>query len=964
MSEPREQASPPADAGEYGELLATKLFAPRPRPGFVSRPRLVRELDEGLARGLVLVSAPAGSGKTTLLAEWAQQRRVAWLSLDASDNDPVRFWRHAVAALDRARPGVAQRILPQLGPPPPSSFEGLVTTLINELAAEPDQSEIVLVLDDDHEINSLAVHDSLAFLLKHRPETLRMVLAGRVDPPLPLAQLRARGQLAELRIATLRFTPEEAASLLREAIGPSSALSDASADELTTRTEGWAAGLQLAALSLRGSPDLAGSLATFSSGHRFVFDYLAEEVLERQPEQVRAFLLDTSVLERLSGPLCNAVTGRADGAAMLEAIERANLFLEPLDEVRGWWRYHQLFADLLRARLRQQRPERAAALHRSAAGWYERNGFPNDAIHHAFAAGDVASAARMIERHVDALLVRSERVTLERWLAALPSDVVKLRPRLLLAQADMALSSGRLEAAADALDAAEQAFAAIPDASHQPSAGRSAGLVANVPAAIAFWRAYLAELGGDAERAIALDHRALAALGEGESVLTSAVRLHLRAVELLKDVLPGVVPRCEALVDAERAFAASMTELRAAGETYLALRACELLGHIQRAQGRLEASLETYWQGLDIAAPTGRPPLPAAGAAYVGLAEVAYQRGELDVAMERANAGVALSRQLAYPRPLAAGLAVLARIRQANGDLSAAFDVLDGYRQGAPTVGALVSGAGRERPRPSAAPSRGVTGLLDPVPALRARLLLARGDLAGALRWVQERGVIGENEVSYPREPDFLVLARVLLAQDLPDQSLELLDRLSALAVAQGRTGSVIEIQALRAVAFLAASDQTAALAVLAETLTLAYPQGYVQVFVDEGAPMRTLLGRLVAAQRRDRDPLLGYVSTLLAAFERGAAPGASSMGLGGASMPGLIEALSGRELEVLRLLAAGKQNREIAGELYVTVDTVKKHVTHIFEKLGVVNRTQATARARELGFLDNAPNSSPSNRA
>ena len=375
-------------ASERDVLLATKLHLPRPQPGFVPRPRLLDQLDEGLARSLILVCAPAGFGKTALLADWVGRggRPVGWLSLDAGDNDPARFWRNAVAALDTARPGIAERVGPMLGPPAPPSFEGLVTALVNELAGQLADGEVLLVLDDYHLIDSPPVHASLTFLLEHLPPGLHVVLASRADPPLPLARLRARGQLAELRAADLRFTAEEAAALLLEAAGPG--LPEASVAALEARTEGWAAGLQLAALSLRGQPDAAGFVATFSGSHRYVLDYLAEEVLERQPEQLREFLLETSVLERLVGELCDAVTGRSDGQAMLEAIEAAGLFLVPLDEVRGWWRYHQLFADLLRARLQQEQPDRVPALHRNAATWSEEHGLADDAVRHALAAGD------------------------------------------------------------------------------------------------------------------------------------------------------------------------------------------------------------------------------------------------------------------------------------------------------------------------------------------------------------------------------------------------------------------------------------------------------------------------------------------------------------------------------------------------------------------------------------------------
>ena len=404
MTEPPAAASPSAAASERDVLLTTKLHLPGPRPGQVPRPRLMARLDEGLARGLVLVCAPAGYGKTVLLADWARRgtHPVAWLSLDAGDNDPARFWRHAVTALDRARPGTGDRVAPLLGPPAPSSFQGLVTALINDLAGE----EALLVLDDYHVIGSPQVHESLAFLVEHRPAGMCVVLASRSDPPLPLARLRARGQLAEIRVAELRFTPAEAGELLQHA---AAALPDASVAALAARTEGWAAGLQLAALSLRGQEDAAAFVAAFTGSHRYVLDYLAEEVLEQQDEQLRAFLLETSVLERLSGPLCDAVTGREGSQALLEEAERAGLFLIPLDQLRGWWRYHHLFADLLRARLQEQQPGRIAQLHRNAAAWYAGCGLADDAIGHAAAAGEMLRAARIIEQHFDVVLVHSRR---------------------------------------------------------------------------------------------------------------------------------------------------------------------------------------------------------------------------------------------------------------------------------------------------------------------------------------------------------------------------------------------------------------------------------------------------------------------------------------------------------------------------------------------------------------------------
>ena len=531
MADP--SAAAPAGVGMSGQdvLLATKLHMPGPPPGFVPRRRLVQALDEGLARDRVLVCAPAGSGKTALLADWARGGGwpVAWLGLDGGDSDPVRFWRYVMAALDRARPGLAGRVGPLL----PGSFEGLVTALINELAADPGPDEALLVLDDYHLVDSGPVHESVAFLLENLPPGLRVVVSGRADPPLPLARLRGRGQLAELRAADLRFTAEEAAALLGEAAGPG--LPGTAVAALVARTEGWAAGLQLAGLSLRGHADPAGFAAAFGGSHRFVLDYLADEVLVGQPERVRTFLLETSVLERLTGELCDAVTGRADSQAMLAGIERAGLFLVPLDEVRGWWRYHHLFADLLRARLLAEQPGRVQALHRAAAAWCQEHGLADDAVRHALAAGDAAWAARLVELNVEALLGRSEGVTLRRWLSALPAESVRDRPRLWLAQAYSAAQGLQLEALEALLDDAERAFAACGDEPYEPFLGPPQGdsVLANVPAGIAFLRASLARLRGDATLATGYNRQALAQLGGDDWLMRSFVAWNQAAADWL-----------------------------------------------------------------------------------------------------------------------------------------------------------------------------------------------------------------------------------------------------------------------------------------------------------------------------------------------------------------------------------------------------------------------------------------------
>ena len=585
------QAAPPsaAAAAEQDVLLATKLHVPGPRLGLVARPRLVAALDEGLARGLVLVCAPAGFGKTALLADWVRSagRPVAWLSLDAADDDPARFWRHVVAALDRARPGIAERAGPLLGPPAPASFEGLVTALVNDLA-QAGEDAVLLVLDDYHLIDAPPVHTPLAFLLEHLPPGLRLVLASRSDPPLPLARLRAGGQLAELRAAELRFTAEETAALLREAIGAD--LPDAAAAALAARTEGWAAGLQLAALSLRGQADPAGFVAAFSGSHRYVLDYLADEVLAGQAKQVRGFLLETSVLERLSGELCDAVTGRTDGQATLEQVERAGLFLVPLDEVRGWWRYHHLFADLLRARVQQEQPGRVTQLHRNAAAWYEEHGLADDAIGHAVAAGEMLWAARIIEQYFDMVYhIRGEVATFRRWLSMLPDEVVRSRPRLLLAQAIMAMTIGHFEVVEPLLDAVARAPHDWADEPFEPVGGAAASNLINVPALTTLVRSFAAQYYGDAEATSAFATQALAEIKPGERLLSANAHVFLAVAEWLRG----------RLTEAERAIGASVTEWRETGQLRMTAWSYHSLVLIRRAQGRLDAAVQTCEQALD-----------------------------------------------------------------------------------------------------------------------------------------------------------------------------------------------------------------------------------------------------------------------------------------------------------------------------------------------------------------------------
>jgi LuxR family maltose regulon positive regulatory protein len=870
----------------------------------------------------MVVAAPAGFGKTVLLADWIGQegRPAAWLSLDPADNDPARFWRHVAAALDQVRPGIARRLIPMLGPPAPRDFTGLVAALINELAAQPADDEIVAVLDDYHLIGSEPVHRSLAFLLEHRPPGLCVVLATRSDPPLPLARLRARGELTELRAAQLRFTVGEAAALLRHAT--ENRLSPAAVAALTNRTEGWAAGLHLAALSLRGHPDAASFVAAFSGSHRFILDYLAEEVLDQQPQHARAFLLETSVLDRLSGGLCEAVTGRADSQAMLEELERGGLFLTPLDDTRAWWRYHQLFADLLGARLRREQPGKLPGLHRGAGAWCESHGLVDEAIRHAFAAGDAGWAARLIERHFDLQLRRG--ATVDQWMTGLQEDLLRSRPRLRLIQAVSALMAGRVDEAGPLLTSAERALEAGGDEPIEPSIGQAASRVANVPASVALVHAELARRHGDAAGMNAFARQARSRLSDGDDALRLQVDWYLAVADWMRG----------RLVEAEGALTEVFGGQQAAGERYLAVRAACDLGEVRQAQGHLDAALGGYEQALQIATEAGRL-LPPAGMPLLGIAEVLYEQDDLDTAAQRAAEGIALCRQLAYAQPLATGLAISARIRQAQGDLTGALETMAEAGQVAASLGAA--------------------SLLNPVPAQQARLLLAHGDVRAVARWVDERGVSADDEPSYAAEAEHLVLARLLLARQRPGEALAMLSRWHAAAVSADRTGSIVQLGVMLSLAQAANGDAGRGLESLAAALSLACPRGYVRVFADEGAPLAALAERLAVALQARPDASSGLprdcLAPVLAALRRGpVAPPVPAATRAGAR--GLIEPLTARELEVLRLLAAGKSNQRIAGDLVVTLDTVKKHVSHILAKLGAANRAEAVARAHKLGLV------------
>ncbi|MBA2712878.1 MAG: AAA family ATPase [Rubrobacteraceae bacterium] len=903
-----------------GQLLTTKFEAPQGRPGLVARPRLYDRLDAGLERRLTLLSGPAGFGKTALLSAWrtrhaSEGRPIGWFSLDESDNDAARFWAYAIAALQRVRPGVGEHALALLNLPQ-TPIESVLSSLINDIAQVPH--DLVLVLDDYHLVEAEPIHRAFGFLLGHMPPQMHLVVSGRADPPLPLARLRAVDQMTELRTADLRFTLEEATAFFNDIMGLS--LSEDEARTLEVRTEGWAVGLQLAALSMREQEDVGEFISAFAGSNRHVLDYLTEEVLGRQSEPLEAFLLRTSILERLNGELCDAVVGGDGAQEALETLERTNFFVVALDEERYWYRYHRLFSDALRHQLRRMQPDRIPELHRRAAGWYEDHGFVEDALGHALAAGDALWAARLVEQNTASVVMRSEGATLMRWLKALPEELVHTRPRLSVAHAIASLFGGRLDDVEPLLRDAERALGCRPPraSSIEPEESEAIGWLADVPDCVAIIRGDLARMRGEAPLAITLSRQALAHLPEDSPYLRSKAMWNLGISSWMSGDLTA----------AEEAFVELTAKDRATGNAYLPLLATYGLGRIRVVRGRLLHAEEAYRWALRPGIGRGEPRLPVAGWAYLGLGELSREWNNLDAATSYLEEGLDLGRWVGAAGPLAITYAALARVKQAQGNASGALDAIEMARQSAPDTQAYHP--------------------LNPLSAYLARAQLAQGDVEAALRWARKRGLDADDEFSYVREVEHLVLARVFMAQNKLDEALRLLGRLLSAAHAGGRTGSTIEILTLQALILQAKSDTARAVSVLGRALSLAEPGGYVRMFVDEGAPVAALLRRLPS---NDVSPQ--YVGRLLETLRRSDENRyLSAEATVSRNTQPLPEPLSERELEVLRLVASGRSNREIARELYVSLSTVKSHINNTYRKLGANSRTRAVARARDLDLV------------
>jgi ATP/maltotriose-dependent transcriptional regulator MalT len=907
-------------------LLATKLHAPQPPLQLVRRPLLVGRLQQAVERPLTLIAAPAGFGKTTLLSTWLEHTSLpaAWIALEQDDDDLTRFWSYVFTALSHLHQGLGTSALSllqasTLSPLPP--IENVLTVWINELATLPH--EMALVLDDYHLITAPPIHQSLTYLLDHLPPQLHLVMATRADPPLPLARLRTRGHLTEIRAADLRFTSEEVMAFLTQALGPH--LSSEEIAALEARTEGWIAGLQLAALSMQGRNDIAGFLAAFSGSHRYIIDYLVEEVLARQPEPVQTFLLQTAILERLQGSLCEAVTGvmrepgeEASGQAMLEQVEQANLFLTPLDDERRWYRYHQLFAEALRHRLQRRQPDQVPVLHRRASTWYEQHGLLREAVHHALTAADFEQAARLIEHTAESTAKRGELSTLRSWLEALPDEMLRSRVELCLWQGWLLTLSGQYDTAERLLQDLEPRLRTSATSSELPAMGGSVeppwhgvsqrGLIEYAGRAAAI-RAFIAYRRGDIPHTIDLACQALEQLPFDQS-FRGLVAWYLGIAYLYRgDQAKG---------------AAALTEARAssqaAGNSYVAFMATYELAQMQARQGYLHQADQSYQRALELGAERGGP-LAATGPAYVGRGDLQREWNDLDQASHSLLIGIAQCQQTGNPSILLTGRITLARVKQAQGDAVGANLLIQEIEQ--------ILRSSRLSPLEAAHCS-----------AWHARLALAQGDLALASRWVQERNLGVDDELSPPRQMEYLTLARVLITQHRPRLALPMLGRLLLQAERQGRMGNALEILVLQALASRVGGDEAGAIERLSRALPLAKPEGYIRLFVDEGEPMVALLRQAYA-----RGITPDYVATLLSAAE---APALTAF----APARSLLEPLTERELEVLRLLVAGLSNAAMARELVITVGTVKSHINHIYGKLGVQSRPQAIARAHTLHLL------------
>ena len=909
-------------------VLATKLYIHPPPPNVVVRTRLIERLNERHISGVTLISAPAGFGKTTLVSEWLAGcgRPAAWLSLDEADSNPTRFLTYLVAALQTLAPKLGEGVLEvfQAASSQPTT-ESILTALLNEITTIADP--FLLVLDDYHVIDSRAVDDALTFLVEHLPPRMQLVITTREDPALPIPRLRARRQLIELRAADLRFTPSEAAEFLDQVMGLNLSAEDLAS--LEDRTEGWIAGLQLAALSMRGHQDVPGFIRAFAGDHRYIVDYLVEEVLQRQPEAIRTFLLQTSILERLNGPLCDAVignhpegTGQGDSRTRLEALQRGNFFLIPLDDKRHWYRYHHLFADVLRMHLTAEQPDQVPALHRRASEWYEKNGSTPDAIYHALAAVDFDRAADLIERAVPVMYQSRQEAKLLGWLQSLPEEIFSVRPVLSVQYAGTLLQNGQLDGVEARLRDAE-GWLDMPADLHERPIFVEEEDFQRLPASVAMYHAALALARGDVANTMKYAREVLALAREDDYFRRGAA----------SSVLGLASWTSGDLETAHRIYSDGMAYLQRIGFISDVIGGSVTQADIRITQGRLREAMRIYERGLQLATTQGGRVLRGAADMHVGMSELHREWNELDTAAEHLQKSQELGDLNGLPKNPYRRRVAMARLRQAQGDLTGAVELLD---EAEPLYNADFSPDVR------------------PVAALKTRVWIAQGKLGEALSWARERGLSAHDNLSYLSEFEHITLARLLLATYKADHrdrlildAIELLERLLAAAEEGGRIGSTIEVLILQALAHQMTDNLPAACALIERALTLAEPEGYFRIFLDEGAGMAQLLRE---AARRGIMP--SFTGSLLAAVagEQGRA-GELPILATAPSQP-LTEPLSQRELEILRLLQTELSVPEIAGELVIAASTVRTHTKSIYSKLDVNNRRAAVKRAAELRLI------------
>ncbi len=849
-----------------------------------------------------------------MLADWlaglGRDWSSGWLSLDPDDSDPARYWPYVVTALQRAAPGVGAIALDLLSFTPVKVALG---ALINDLADVTH--DVVLVLDDYHVVDGPAVEDGMSFLIDHLPANIHLVIATRADPALPLARLRVRGELVEIRAQDLRFTSREAARYLNEVMGL--ALTADSVDALERRTEGWAAALQLAALSIQGRSDAADFIASFAGNNRYVVDYLAEEVLQRQPEPTRRFLLETSILTRFKAPLCDAVTGHEGSKSLLEHLDRANLFLVALDARREWYRYHQLFADVLQAHLREEAPDLLPVLHRRASDWYEEHGERADAIRHALEAGDGERAAELIELAVPEARRTRQEATRRRWVEALPDEIVRTRPVLDVAYVGALLTSGEFEGVDARLRDAERRLG-MDEGQSGPSAGAALVIgdraeLARLPSAVAMYRAALARIAGDEDATIAQARRAFDLAVDDDALARGAAAGFLGLAFWARGDLAA----------AQQSWEDAVTSLWRAGHISDVLGCSIGLADIEAARGRLRAALRTYERGLDLGDDPGAAPVRGVADMHVGLGEVLLERNDVAGASQHLLRSGELGEQLGLPQNPYRWRVARARLRQAEGDLEGAVKLLD---------------EAERRYASDFFPN------VRPIAAVKARVWVAQGRVGEALAWARGAGLSTDDEPTYLREYEHITLTRALLAtartsedRRALDDALRLLERLLEAAARGGRERSVIELRVVQALALEALGQRDGARASLERAVELAEPEGYVRVFADEGEGVVRLLKAV--ARRAPTSYLTGLVTAIEEPQRR---PGAQP----------LFEPLSDRELDVLRLLASDLAGPEIARNLFVSLNTLRTHTKNIFAKLGVSSRRAAVSRAAELGLL------------